>query len=79
MTKLPEDYEEMLSSMVEDLDGTIQQLTTFDSTGRTSNKIVIEYNVKQQERKWHHLYHLGKEKRNEETKLSLNSITYSGD
>ena len=51
MTKLPEDYEEMLSSMVEDLDGTMQQLTTFDSTGRTSNKIVIEYNVKQQERK----------------------------
>ena len=56
MTKLPEDYKEMLSSMVEDLDGTMQQLTTFDSTGRTSNKIVIEYNVKQQERKWHHQY-----------------------
>jgi len=49
MTKLPEDYKEMLSSMVEDLDGTIQQLSTLDSTGRTSNKIVIEYNIKQQD------------------------------
>ena len=39
-----------LSSIVEDLGGSMQQLTTFDSTGRTSNKIVIEYNVKQQER-----------------------------
>ena len=49
MTKLPEDYQEMLSSMVEDLDGTIQQLSTLDNTGRTSDKIVIEYNIKQQE------------------------------
>ena len=51
MNKLPDDYKEMLSYMVKDLDGTMQQLTTFDSTGRTSNKIVIEYNIKQQERK----------------------------
>tara|TARA_B100001113_G_C20819615_1_gene496128 strand:+ start:389 stop:535 length:147 start_codon:yes stop_codon:yes gene_type:complete len=45
------ELKDKLSSIVEDLDGTMQQLTTFDSTGRTSNKIVIEYNVKQGERK----------------------------
>ena len=40
-----------IESITEDLGGSIQKLTTFDSTGRTSNKIVIEYNEKQQERK----------------------------
>ena len=40
-----------IESIAEDLGASIQKLTTFDSTGRTSNKIVIEYNVKQQERK----------------------------
>ena len=44
------ELKDKLSSIVEDLGGSMQQLTTFDSTGRTSNKIVIEYNVKQQER-----------------------------
>ena len=45
MTKLPEDYKEMLSSMVEDLDGSINFYDTYSHNGRQSKKIVIEYDI----------------------------------
>jgi hypothetical protein len=44
MTTLPDDYREMLEKMVEDIDGEIHYLTTLNQNGRTSKKIVIEYN-----------------------------------
>ena len=47
---LPEDYKEMLIAMAEDIDGTIEYRSTFDSTGRQSKKIVIEYDVSQKQR-----------------------------
>ena len=49
MTKLPEDYKEMLLSIAEELDGTIHYTSTLDHTGRTSDKVTIEYNVKQKD------------------------------
>ena len=45
------ELKDKLSSIVEDLGGSMQQLTTFDSTGRTSKKITIEYDVKHEKRK----------------------------
>tara|TARA_Y100001970_G_scaffold82118_2_gene103962 strand:+ start:239 stop:388 length:150 start_codon:yes stop_codon:yes gene_type:complete len=36
-----------LNGITEKLGGTIQRLTTFDSTGRKSKKIVIEYDIKE--------------------------------
>ena len=33
-----------------ELDGEVERLTTYDSTGRQSKKIVIEYDVKQNKR-----------------------------
>ena len=46
MTDLPEDYKEMLQSMTEDLDGEIHFYTTIDCLGRSSKKVVIEYDIK---------------------------------
>ena len=36
-----------LQGIAEKLGGEMQRLTTMDHSGRTSNKVVIEYNVKQ--------------------------------
>jgi|TARA_B100000287_G_scaffold405478_1_gene429097 hypothetical protein len=36
-----------LFSITDELGGTMQRLTTADHSGRTSKKVVIEYNVKQ--------------------------------
>ncbi len=49
MTTLAQDYKEMLLSMTEDLNGEIHFSTTLDHSGRSSDKITIEYNVKQKE------------------------------
>ena len=37
---------EELRTIAERLDGTFQRLTTFDSTGRQSKKVVIEYDIR---------------------------------
>ena len=36
-----------LLSITGELGGTMQRLTTVDHSGRTSQKVVIEYNIKQ--------------------------------
>ena len=36
---------EELTTITEKLGGTLQRLTTYDQSGRTSKKIVIEYDV----------------------------------
>ena len=46
MTELPDDYREMLEKIVEDIDGEIHYLTTLNQNGRTSKKIVIEYDIR---------------------------------
>ena len=46
MTALPDDYREMLEKIVEDIDGEMHYLTTLNQNGRTSKKIVIEYDIK---------------------------------
>ena len=38
---------EELLGIAGELGGTLQRLTTLDHSGRTSKKVVIEYNVKQ--------------------------------
>ena len=38
-----------LNTINEQLGGTIQRLTTFDSTGRQSKKVVIEYDIRNKE------------------------------
>ncbi len=38
---------EELHSIADKLGGEMQRLTTMDHSGRTSKKVVIEYNVKQ--------------------------------
>ena len=40
---------EELKTIAERLDGTFQRLTTFDSTGRQSKKVVIEYDIRNKE------------------------------
>ncbi len=45
-SELPDDYKEMLLQMVEDIDGEISFTSTLNSLGRSSQKIVIEYDVK---------------------------------
>ena len=35
---------------INELGGTIQRLTTYDSTGKSSRKIVIEYNIEHKDR-----------------------------
>ena len=40
---------EELRTIAERLDGTFQRLTTFDSTGRQSKKVVIEYAIRDKE------------------------------
>ena len=40
---------EELRTIAERLDGTFQRLTTFDSTGRQSKKVVIEYDIREKE------------------------------
>ena len=40
---------EELRTIAERLDGTFQRLTTFDSTGRQSKKVVIEYDIRDKE------------------------------
>ena len=40
---------EELKTIAERLDGTFQRLTTFDSTGRQSKKVVIEYDIRDKE------------------------------
>jgi len=40
---------EELRTIAERLDGTFQKLTTFDSTGRQSKKVVIEYDIRNKE------------------------------
>ena len=46
MTALPDDYREMLEKIVEDIDGEMNYLTTLNHSGRTSRKIVIEYDIR---------------------------------
>jgi hypothetical protein len=36
-----------LLSIVEEMGGTYEKTTTLNSSGRTSNKIIIEYDIKQ--------------------------------
>ena len=43
------DLIEALSTIAARLDGTFQRLTTFDSTGRQSKKVVIEYDIRNKE------------------------------
>jgi hypothetical protein len=45
MTELPDDYKEMLQSIAEDLNGKIHFSTTLDQSGRTSKKVLIEYDI----------------------------------
>ena len=48
--KLMKDEGEILEELLGiagELGGTLQRLTTLDHSGRTSKKVVIEYNVKQ--------------------------------
>ncbi len=45
-SNLPQDYKEMLLDMVEDIDGNIEFTSTLNSVGRSSEKIVIEYDIK---------------------------------
>ena len=40
---------EELRTIAERLDGTFQRLTTFDSRGRQSKKVVIEYDIRNKE------------------------------
>ncbi len=40
-----EEYLKQLEQIVSHLDGTINHFDTYDQTGRTSKKIVIEYDV----------------------------------
>jgi len=53
---IPEKYLDMLTSMVEELnsqytdEGGIKFLTTHDSAGRSSRKIVIEYDIQRRSR-----------------------------
>ena len=52
-TKEEEMNEELmleLSKICDELGGTIQETTTIDHSGRTSNKIIIEYNVQHKEK-----------------------------
>ena len=52
-TKEEEMNEELmleLSKICDELGGTIQETTTLDHSGRTSNKIIIEYNVQLKEK-----------------------------
>ncbi len=41
------ELKDKLSSIAEELGGTIQHTSTVNSTGRTSEKVTIEYNIKQ--------------------------------
>ena len=47
VTKNPTDLESKLLSIAEDLGGTYEKTTKLSSSGITSNKIVIEYDIKQ--------------------------------
>ena len=40
-----EEYLKQLEQIVSHLDGTVNHFDTYDQTGRTSKKIVIEYDV----------------------------------
>ena len=46
---LPIDHKEMLTAITKELNGEINHYTTLNSTGRQSQKIVIEYDIKQKE------------------------------
>ena len=46
-SKLPDDYKEMLLQIVEDIGGEVSFLSTLNSLGRSSQKIVIEYDIKE--------------------------------
>ena len=41
---------EKAKKLAEEFGGTLQQLSTLDHSGRTSEKIVIEYNVQQKDK-----------------------------
>ena len=41
------ELKDKLSSIAEELGGTIHHTSTLNSTGRTSDKVTIEYNIKQ--------------------------------
>ena len=45
-SKLPDDYKEMLLQIVEDIGCEVSFLSTLNSLGRSSQKIVIEYDIK---------------------------------
>ena len=45
MTELPDDYKEMLHSIAEDLNGELHYYSTLDHSGRTSKKVVLEYDI----------------------------------
>ena len=50
VTQTPKDLESKLFSIVEEMGGTYEKTTTLSSSGRTSNKIIIEYDIKQGDR-----------------------------
>ena len=43
------ELKDKLSSIAEELGGTIHHTSTLNSTGRTSEKVTIEYNIKQKD------------------------------
>ena len=45
-SELPDDYKEMLLQIVEEIGGEISFLSTLNSLGRSSQKVVIEYDIK---------------------------------
>ena len=47
VTQTPKDLESKLFSIVEEMGGTYEKTTTLSSNGRTSNKIIIEYDIKE--------------------------------
>ena len=47
MSQTPEDLIVKLTEIADKLGGNLSKLTTYNSAGRTSNKIVIEYDIKE--------------------------------
>ncbi len=47
VTESTTDLEDKLLSIVKEMGGTYEKTTTLSSSGRTSNKIIIEYDVKE--------------------------------
>ena len=47
MSQTPEDLIVKLTEITDKLGGNLSKFTTYNSSGRTSNKIVIEYDIKE--------------------------------